>query len=39
MPRVTIALLTLTMAVMLSSVPPAKTSQPAGLEPQGSCGG
>ena len=35
MPRVTIALLTLTMAVMLSSVPPAKTSQPAGLEPQG----
>src|SRR3979490_2336236 len=36
MPRVTIALLTLTMAVMLSSVPPAKTSQPAGLEPQAS---
>jgi len=35
MPRVTIALLMLTMAVMLSSVPPARTSQPAGVEPQG----
>src|SRR5882762_8896271 len=35
MPRVTIALLMLTMAVMLTSVPPARTSQPAGLEPQG----
>ncbi len=35
MPRVTIALLMLTMAVMLTSVPPARTSQPAGLEAQG----
>jgi ABC-type phosphate transport system substrate-binding protein len=35
MPRVTIALLTLSMAVMLSPVPPTGTTQPAGLEPQG----
>src|SRR6266567_4132846 len=35
MPRITIALMMLTMAVMLSSVPPARTSPPAGLEPQG----
>src|ERR1700704_1939097 len=35
MPRVTIALLMLTRAVMLSSFPPARTSQPAGVEPQG----
>jgi ABC-type phosphate transport system substrate-binding protein len=36
MPRITIALLTLAMTVILSSVPSAGTSQPAGPEPQGS---
>jgi ABC-type phosphate transport system substrate-binding protein len=36
MPRITIALLMLAMAVTLSSVPSAGTTQPAGLELQGS---
>jgi ABC-type phosphate transport system substrate-binding protein len=36
MPRTTIVLLMLAMLVTLSSVPPAGTAQPAGLEPQGS---
>ena len=36
MPRITIALLTLAMTVILSSVPSSGTTQPAGLEPQGS---
>ena len=36
MPRITIALLMLAMAVTLSSVPSAGTTQPAGLEQQGS---
>ena len=36
MPRITIVLLTLAITVTLSSVPSAGTTQPAGLEPQGS---
>ena len=36
MPRITIALLTLAMTVILSSVPSSGTTQPAGPEPQGS---
>jgi len=39
MPRITIALLTLAMTVILASVPPAGTTQPAGPEPQGSPAG
>lgn len=36
MPRITIALLMLAMVVTLASAPPARTTQPTGLEPQGS---
>jgi ABC-type phosphate transport system substrate-binding protein len=36
MPRITIVLLMLAMAVTLIAAPPARTTQPAGLEPQGS---
>jgi ABC-type phosphate transport system substrate-binding protein len=36
MPRITIVLLILSVTVMVSSVPSAGTTQPAGLEPQGS---
>jgi ABC-type phosphate transport system substrate-binding protein len=36
MPRITIVLLMLAMVVTLTCAPPARTTQPAGLEPQGS---
>jgi ABC-type phosphate transport system substrate-binding protein len=36
MPRITIVLLMLAMVVTLTSAPPARTTPPAGLEPQGS---